>query len=331
MNELILLIDKFIRRLRQREGKMSDVEPGKKFSDWLFIKLWVICAIKGWTANTLFAKLDADGKNIRKEFHLPTKLPSRSHTYERIRSRSFSERLKEFLHECIREALKLSPTEAVRAISMDLTPIEASLRDRGAAWGFSSKDEPFWGYKLGLVVTGGGVPLAFRLHKANKVEGNFSLPLIRDAACRLEETDLIAFFIYLLADAGFDSEKNYRAVSRIMKGIMLCPGRKKRKEEVKSEYHREYFAKKKYPFRTRALELYSTDLGRRLYRKRNIVEQVNGQLKSETFMLDRIPAYIRGLKKMRRFCLGKLIHFTLGLIANYAKERYNRGLKAYAA
>ena len=328
MYELISIIDKMMRKLKNREGKRGECEPQMAYSDWLIIKLWLICAMEDWTVNVLYAKFQRNGVSFRRQYRLPNRLPARSTVYGRLRQRSFWCRLREFFHESTRMALHLAGSEETHVLAMDLTAVPALPNDPGAAWGYRAAEDVFWGYKLGLVVTQSGIPLAFRLIPANKVEGHISCPLLHESSLRLQDTRKECK--YVTADKGFDAEKNYRTTMKKLHAILVCPGRKKKKKRVKHRYHREYWAQKKYPYRTAARAFIRTPKGRIVYRKRTIVEQVNGQLK-DSFGLEQIPRYLRGYRRMFGWCLGKLIFYTLALNANRLKGQYNRKLKALAA
>ena len=102
MYELIFIIDKMLRRLQYREGKRTECEPDCAYSDWLIIKIWLICVLENWTVNVLYAKLARAKTALRRRYHLPTRLPSRSTVYHRLRQRSLWYRLREFFHESTR-------------------------------------------------------------------------------------------------------------------------------------------------------------------------------------------------------------------------------------
>ena len=328
MYELITIIDRMLRRLKNREGRRTECEPAYEFSDWLIIKIWLICALQSWTVNVLYAKLARQKAILRRRYHLPNRLPSRSTVYHRLRQPSLWYCLREFFHESTRYALVISPMEETKVVAIDLTALAAHPNDPGAAWGYRAANEVFWGYKLGLVVTRSGVPLAFRLIAANRVEAHVSVPLLTESAQQLKKASRSCD--YVPADKGFDAEKNYRTTAKRLHAILVCPGRKKRKKRLKHAYHRDYFARTKYPYRTPAVAFAQTRRGRAIFRQRTIVEQVNGQLKN-SFGMEQIPRYIRGQRRVQRWCLGKLIFYTLGLIANRLKGHYNRQLKALAA
>lgn len=184
MYELISIIDKMLRRLKNRGGKRMDCEPGTAYSDWLIIKIWLVCVLENWTVNVLYAKLRREKNLLRHCYQLPTRLPSGSTVYHRLRQRSLRQRLREFFHESTRYTLRLSLPEETQVIAMDLTALNAFPNDPGAAWGYRSETDVFWGYKLGLVVIRNGIPLAFRLIPANQVESHVSVLLLTESAQR---------------------------------------------------------------------------------------------------------------------------------------------------
>jgi hypothetical protein len=328
MKELITIIDQMLKRLKKREGKRCECEPRSTYSDWLIIKLWLICVLESWTINVFYAKLRRECHAWRRRYNLPTRMPSRSTVYARLRQRSIRYRLREFFHESTRYALRLSSTEETEILAIDLTALEAAANDIDAAWGYRGRNDMFWGYKLGLVVTRSGIPLELRLISGNRVESHVSQPLLIESNRRLHETRKQCS--YVTCDKGFDAEKNYRTTAKRLHAILVCPGRRRRKQQVEHPYHRNYFARTKYPYRTPACAFAHTAEGRTIYRQRTVVEQVNGQLK-DSFGLQRIPRAVRGYQRMYRWCLGKLIFYGLALIANRVKGEYNRQLKALAA
>jgi hypothetical protein len=58
-------------------------------------------------------------------------------------------------------------------LAIDMTDLPRDLKDKLANWGVCGKG-PFYGYKIHLIVTKDGVPLAFVVTKANKTE-----PMVR--------------------------------------------------------------------------------------------------------------------------------------------------------
>ena len=84
--------------------------------------------------------------------------------------------------------MRLSSMEEKEILAIDLTALEAASNDTDAAWGYRGQNDFFWGYKLGLVVTCSGIPLALRLISANRVESHVSQPLLIESNQRLLET-----------------------------------------------------------------------------------------------------------------------------------------------
>jgi hypothetical protein len=57
MKELISIIVQMLKRIKKREGKRCKCEPSSTYSDWLIIKVWLICVLESWTINVFYAKL----------------------------------------------------------------------------------------------------------------------------------------------------------------------------------------------------------------------------------------------------------------------------------
>lgn len=331
MEQLLGHIDRIRLRLERREGSRRECEPRRFFSDWLLIKLWLLVAIKGWTFNIFFEKLACDGSALRDAWGLPTHLISRSQAYARLNQKGFWKRLREFLHECTREALLLADQAKLRVLAIDFTPLPVPQKDRKAAWGFSSKKGCLWGYKLGLVVTESGIILAFRLLRANHRECEVSVPLLQETIQRLAEVGLLGYTAYVTADNAFDAEKNFRLTARKMQAVMVCPGRKKWKKKVRHPRKRRYRDRLVYPYRTAGTAFARSPEGREIFKCRSAVERTNSQLKAAPFNILHVPRHIRGPRQMQCWCLGKMLYYLLGLIANFAEGRQTCQMKGYAA
>lgn len=331
MEQLIEFILQLTRRVKHREGLRRDCEPDRRYSDWLLIRIWMACALKKCSLNTFYALLQCNGTALRRMWRLPNRMPSRGVVYARWGEKSFQRRLREFFEEATREAVQRTRPEECDLLAIDLTALEASYRDKGAGGGHSSQKWTFWGYKLALVVTRAGIPLAFRLMKANWTEGTCSRPLIREGKRRLRDVKRLGNLRYLTADKGYDSEKNYRETAHGCNARMVCPGRKRKyKKKVKHPEARKK-SQKARPFRTAALKFYDSPEGQEVFRGRTIVEQINSQLKADPVGITRLPSYVRGLRRVSLWCLGKLLFLTLGICANRAQGRTDRSLKAYVA
>jgi transposase len=124
----------------------------------------------------------------------------------------------------------LTPTTHLIA---DSTPL-ADLYDMEAKWGFTCRG-PFKGFKLHAVVNQLGLPL-----KAIVTSGNcFDSPLLPKLIEDLEAE-------YVLADAGYDSKHNLKAV-RDMGAVPVIAVNPRRKGKAGKVPNSEFFKGKRYP------------------------------------------------------------------------------------
>jgi hypothetical protein len=213
---------------------------------------------------------------------------------------------------------------------MDLTRLESRRQDSKADWGWDSRGG-FWGYKLGLLCSGQGVILGLTLMKANFTEYKVNTRLIRMA----RETIQTAFgelpVDYLVCDAGFDGERTYKASHQQLHAPALCPPKRRRSSKAKRARAILSHARRKTPFRYRDHQLWETPEAKDAYRKRTVIEQVNGQLKEAPFRIDEIPRRQRGVPRLFLRCLAKAIYFNLAVIINIAKGRTTRQIRGIAA
>ena len=115
----------------------------------------------------------------------------------------------------------------------DSTPL-VDLYDMEAKWGFTHKS-PFKGFKLHAVVNQLGLPLKAIVTPGNRFDSIFLPKLIEDLEAQ-----------YVLADAGYHSLKNIKAVEAMgAKPIIAINPRQKGKESKVS--NAEFFRGKRYP------------------------------------------------------------------------------------
>jgi hypothetical protein len=115
----------------------------------------------------------------------------------------------------------------------DSTPL-VDLYDMEAKWGFSSRG-PFKGFKLHAVVNQLGLPLKAIVSPGNRFDSIFLPKLIEDLEAK-----------YVLADAGYHSLKNIKAVEAIgaVPIIAINPRQKGKQTKVSNA---EFFRGKRYP------------------------------------------------------------------------------------
>jgi transposase len=152
---------------------------------------------------------------------------------------------------------------------VDSTPL-VDLYDMEAGWGHTSRGK-FRGFKLHAAVNQLGLPLRAVVTSGNRYDSPFLPGLIEDLEAE-----------YVLADAGYDSKTNYRAVKEIDAEPVIAsnPRREKRK-------------KIKY--------------AKLLTTRRYVIEQFNGHIKAN--VLKQCWIRPRGLVKKAAMVMAGLISF----------------------
>jgi hypothetical protein len=174
--------------------------------------------------------------------------------------------LEETLRKTANMVQLILPTTHIIA---DSTPL-VDLYDMEARWGITSRG-PFKGFKIHAVVNQAGLPLKAFVTTGNRFDSPFLPKLIEDL-----EAD------YVLADAGYHSEQNFKAVRDMGAEPVIADNPRRRGKAHKIE----------------CCEL--------LKRKRYVVEQFNGHFKEN--VLRRCWLRPRGLIK-------KAAMVTAGLIS----------------
>ena len=305
-------------------------EPGVKYSVWHVVRVFITCVLEGVCPGTFYERLRVI-RGYRQAQRLPNRLISVAQLKKRMKTVTFQRALLEIFRESAVGALRSLGSEEVRIVAMDLTRLESDPdRDRYGAWGKDSSG-PFWGYKLGLIMSQNGVVLGMTLMKGNWNEFKVNRRLIRMA----KETIQTGFgeipVEYLVCDAGFDGEPTYRTTHQHLQARVICPRRRKRNPKAKSARNVIRNARSKTPHREADVTLYETPEGRELFKKRSGVERLNPQLKDTGIRISEIPPHQRGVRKLWRLCLAKLIIYNIALNVNIAQGRPLRSLKVLAA
>jgi hypothetical protein len=173
-------------------------------------------------------------------------------------------------------------------------------KDPDAAWG---KVPDSWakGYKLHMIVDSLGAIEAFRVTPLNTAEAKVARVLVR----RMPLKQAI-----IRADAGYDSNALYAAVAR-RGGRFIAPRRKRGRGLGHHPQH---------PDRLRAIaELESNPQGLKTHRRLRVcVEQRLAHLTNLPFGLAPLPNFVRRLRRVRLWVLGKIIlyhvHRNLSLL-----------------
>jgi hypothetical protein len=129
---------------------------------------------------------------------------------------------------------------------------------------------------------------------------------------------------FLLGDAGYDSGPLHEQVRRDLEARLLSPQNPRRHKATPPPPDRT-------TVRGRALALLATPRGRALYRRRTIIEQVNGQLKDVLGISD-IPYDVRGEAAVERLVGARLILYNTALLKNVLdRQPHIRHVKALVA
>lgn len=300
-------------------------EPGE-YSVWHVLKVLLCCLVHGISIPTFYVRR-AQGKRFLQQIGLPNRTISRSQLYKRLDSPVLVRALMELLRQSASRALRQLGSDEVRILPMDLTNIESDQRhDPFGAWGFSSKGG-FYGYKLGLIVSSSGIVLGMTLMRANWTEMRVNRRLLRMA----RKTILTAFGALdvelVVADAGFDAESTYRESHRQLQAPALCPVRRRRNKKAKTARTILRNARSRTPWRERDQKLWKDPDTVALYRRRTIIEQINGQLKA-VLRIDEIPTRRRGVRRLAPLCLAKLLIYNCALNVNIRKGKETRRIAA---
>lgn len=215
----------------------------------------------------------------------------------------------------------------LRVLTIDMTDLPVPLRrkDPDATWGATSKGK-FFGYKLHLVISRTGFPLAFRVTPAAIHEMRPAVSLFAEVV-KLADQKQKAELTYGVGDSAYDSENLYKFWADVCCGHFLCaPNRRgtPEGEEVRAQG----------PYRKAALEFWKTDLARRIYGKhRSLIESVNAQLKdlSNPFQVGQIPGWIRGLRRVSDWVFWRILAFSSILYANRLRGSCSRKLSRFIA
>jgi hypothetical protein len=249
---------------------------------------------------------------------LPNRTISQSQLYKRLLDPVTVQALLELLRQSAQQALRAAGEEEIRILPMDLTAYKSNPnRDPLAAWGFTSGGY-FWGYKLGLILSKSGLVLGMTLTRGNWTEFTVVRRLLRMARETIQGAFGSVEVHYVVADAGFDGEKTYREAWQQLGAIALCPARRKRNLRAKAARRIGRNAQRRCPHRWRSQKLWKQEEARQIYRKRNSVEQVNGQIKA-VLKIDEIPPRRRGVRRLRLLSLAKLFIYNCALCVNIRK------------
>jgi len=194
----------------------------------------------------------------------------------------------------VNEIMKLKKTGEV--VSIDSTPLKGyahfwknrECSDPDAKWGYSPTAEWVFGYKVHLAVDADSeLPLAFIVTPAN-VYDSVEYPELLNKLIQMGMQPKI-----VLADAGYDSKKNYLLTLKYGATPIIALNKRKMKRRKTRDFERILPIKR------------NSEHWKALYRKRSSAERVISRLKEELALRD---VKVRGLNNVR-------IHVAFSLIA----------------
>lgn len=194
--------------------------------------------------------------------------------------------------------------ERVAAVDGRALPVNPHSKDPDVRWGYAGGGFAK-GYKLHAIWDRAAMPRAWEIRSMNQAESVVAATILvpQLAATRHKR--------YLVGDAAFDSNKLYKAAAD--RGYQLLAPRKK---EGKKLGHRPH-----HPTRLVGLRLLKTKYGRRLYRRRSMIERQFGNSVMRPEGLGQLPGHVRRLPRVIRFVQSKLILNAFRILMNRNRFR----------
>jgi len=118
-------------------------------------------------------------------------------------------------------------------LAIDMTDLPRDLKDKLAAWGVCGKG-PFYGYKIHLIVTRDGVPLAVVVTRANETEPMVTEHLLNQLRRRLTKEQLERL-CYAVADAAYDTVRIYESFADL-EAQLIAAVNPRNNEKLKGGY-----------------------------------------------------------------------------------------------
>lgn len=328
--ELWAIISDCVRRISQKTLGDPRFGGGVQHSIWGVVRIFLLCQLEGFSAGVFYERLSRD-RSLRRKYGLANRLISYSQYKKRLRTPSFKQALFELLSYSAQRTLRQLGERETEVVLVDLTSIQSNRRkDDWGSWGFDSSGF-FYGYKLGLITSSNGLVLGMSLMKANWTEHRVQYRLQRMARDVIQTAHGQVQVNYLLADSGFDGERTYKNARRMLNAVALIPPRRKRDPKSKHARISLCRAKNKTPYRFEAQELREKPGIKLITRRRSEIERVNAQLKSAPFRIQEIPKRSKGVGRLIRVILGKLLIYNFALNVNALRSAPLRAIRSLVA
>lgn len=244
--------------------------------------IFLLKSLKNWSVNHTYNKLtDEVDATWRSLLGLTLDdLPSRRwlnelETHPRLR------RLRDQVHR--RLLRRLLDQVDLKTLAVDLTDVPVHPEwDELTNWGYTSDDEAFYGYKVHVLYTGDGLPLAVRVTRANGHELNEVGPLLKQTNRLLGSS--IAQVDHVLGDAAYDANAVYDDAVAYLEASFQADANRRNADVSDKEIQQmtPEIAKKlaTHPRRQQALLERYSDTGKERHKQRTIAEELFGILKT---------------------------------------------------
>lgn len=222
----------------------------------------------------------------------PRMLPDQSTLSRRINRRETIEAIAH-LHRVVLE--RLGPCSRAAAIDGRPLPVGGSSQDRHAKGG-RAVGSMWRGYKLYAVADLRQAILNFEVHPMNQAEPTVARSLIARVPARVKR---------IVGDTIYDSMPLHQAAAAC--GV-----------KVYTPLRQNRVGRRKQPRRMQLMRLWRTAVGRRFLRTRDTIERAFARLSGIGFGFKGLPAWARGLHRVRLWVSGKILLYNayLALLAD---------------
>jgi transposase len=182
-------------------------------------------------------------------------------SFSNFKRRIGEDTLKEVMRGLVDKLVESGSINLV-TVAVDSSTLDAALKDREAAWGYTWEG-PFYGYKVHFVCcTDSELPVSLAVTPGNVHDSTQCIPLIRDAR-KINRT-----ISYMVADTAYDSLEIYETLMEKYHIISVVPFNPRNGEKT-------------YDYGIQRLYYFETAFLKPLYRRRTAVERVNNIVTKE--------------------------------------------------
>lgn len=288
----------------------------------------LLATIKGWSLAQLHRQFSAyQAPYWRRLLEVPSsQLPAYSTLVERARN----PRVKSWQQRLYRRLLRgLLHQRNLGVLALDMTDLPRRVWDPLASWGFCGKGG-FYGYKLHLVTSGDGVPLAAMTTQARNRETGV-VPQLLNQLRRQLHAKTLQKLRFGVADAAYDTHGVYGEFEQLGTQLItpINPRKRSKDKWTLDEPLRRRMRQSQLP-RDKGNLLYYSKRGRMIHKKRMIVDYVFGQLKDPLHLRD-VPWWVRGVKRVQAHIQWAILAYTAILSTNKLRRNKLRNITPYLA